>query len=168
MQKRRAGDDDGAAPALAVGDSVVVDIKGATLAKSAGALRLEGITAGQVRKVSSGNTVTARDINISTLLADVNAYDGTLVRITGGSITPHALYNLGNSRAEPLRDFIALIEAACGRKATLDSYPMQPGDMVETCADIADARRDLGFAPRVPLAEGVADFVRWYRNYTGR
>jgi hypothetical protein len=78
----------GAAPALAVGDSVVVDIKGATLAKSAGALRLEGITADQVRKVSSGNTVTARDINISTLLADVNAYDGTLVRITGGSITP--------------------------------------------------------------------------------
>ena len=78
----------GAAPALAVGDSVVVDIKGATLAKSAGALRLEGITPDRVRKVSSGNTVLARDINISTLLADVNAYDGTLVRITGSSITP--------------------------------------------------------------------------------
>ena len=78
----------GTAPALAVGDSVVVDIKGATLAQSAGALRLEGITADQVRKVSSGNTVTARDINIGTLLADVNAYDGTLVRITGASITP--------------------------------------------------------------------------------
>ncbi len=78
----------GAAPALAVGDSVVVDIKGATLAQSAGALRLEGITADRVRKVSSGNAVTARDINISTLLADATAYDGTLVRITGSSITP--------------------------------------------------------------------------------
>ena len=78
----------GVAPALAVGDSVVVDIKGATLAKSAGALRLEGITPDRVRKVSSGNAVLARDINISTLLADVNAYDGTLVRITGSSITP--------------------------------------------------------------------------------
>ncbi|MFD1872873.1 DUF5689 domain-containing protein [Hymenobacter bucti] len=78
----------GPAPALAVGDSVVVDIKGATLSKSAGALRLEGITADRVRKVSSGNAVLARDINISTLLADVNAYDGTLVRITSASITP--------------------------------------------------------------------------------
>ena len=78
----------GTAPTLAVGDSVVVDIKGATLAQSAGALRLEGITADQVRKVSSGNTVVARDITISTLLADVSAYDGTLVRITGASITP--------------------------------------------------------------------------------
>jgi len=78
----------GAAPALAVGDSVVVDIKGATLAKSAGALRLEGIMADQVRKVSSGNTVQARDVNIGTLLADVDTYDGTLVRVTGSSITP--------------------------------------------------------------------------------
>jgi hypothetical protein len=78
----------GAAPSLTVGDSVVVDIKGATLTKTAGALRLEGITADQVRKVSSGNTVVARDITISALLADVNAYDGTLVRITGSSITP--------------------------------------------------------------------------------
>jgi len=78
----------GTAPTLAVGDSVVVDIKGATLAKSAGALRLEGITPDRVRRVSSNNTVVARDINLSTLLADVNAYDGTLVRITGASITP--------------------------------------------------------------------------------
>ena len=76
------------APAFAVGDSVVVEVDGATLTKSAGALRLTGITADRVRKVSSNNVVTARDINVSTLLADVDAYDGTLVRITGGSITP--------------------------------------------------------------------------------
>jgi hypothetical protein len=78
----------GAAPSLAVGDSVVVDIKGATLAKSAGALRLEGITPDRVRRVSSGNAVLSRDITIGALLADVNAYDGTLVRLTGASITP--------------------------------------------------------------------------------
>jgi hypothetical protein len=77
-----------AAPSLAVGDSVVVDIKGATLARSAGALRLEGITPDRVRRVSSGNAVLARDITIGALLADVNAYDGTLVRLTGASITP--------------------------------------------------------------------------------
>jgi hypothetical protein len=78
----------GTAPTLAVGDSVVVDIKGATLARSAGALRLEGITPDRVRRVSSGNAVLARDVTIGALLADVNAYDGTLVRLTGASITP--------------------------------------------------------------------------------
>ncbi|HEX8330478.1 MAG TPA: DUF5689 domain-containing protein [Hymenobacter sp.] len=72
----------------AVGDSVVVDIAGATLAKTAGALRIEGVTADRVRKVSSNNPVQARDINIETLLANFDAYEGTLVRITGASITP--------------------------------------------------------------------------------
>ena len=72
----------------AVGDSVVVDIAGATLTKSAGALRIEGITADRVRKVSSNNPVSARDINIETLLTNFDAYEGTLVRISGGSITP--------------------------------------------------------------------------------
>ncbi|WP_210517913.1 DUF5689 domain-containing protein [Hymenobacter terricola] len=73
---------------FAVGDSVVVDITGATLAKSAGALRLEGLTADRVRKVSSNNPVTVRDINVGTLLTNFDTYEGTLVRITGGSITP--------------------------------------------------------------------------------
>ena len=72
----------------AVGDSVVVDIAGATLAKTAGALRIEGVTADRVRKMSSGNAVRARDINIETLLTNFDQYEGTLVRITGGSITP--------------------------------------------------------------------------------
>jgi hypothetical protein len=71
-----------------VGDSVVVDIAGATLTKTAGALRIEGVTADRVRKVSSSNAVRARDINIETLLTNFDQYEGTLVRITGGSITP--------------------------------------------------------------------------------
>ncbi|SFQ80930.1 DUF5689 domain-containing protein [Hymenobacter arizonensis] len=75
-------------PAFAAGDSVVVDIAGATLAKRAGALRLEGVNASQVRKVSSNNPVPARDLNLATLLANFDAYEGTLVRVTGGSIMP--------------------------------------------------------------------------------
>jgi len=77
-----------AASAFAVGDSVVVDIAGATLARSAGSLRLEGIAPDRVRKVSSNNAVTTRDINVGTLLTDFEAYESTLVRITGGSIAP--------------------------------------------------------------------------------
>ncbi len=85
----------------------------------------------------------------------------------GGSLAPHALYNLGNDRPSALRDMLALVEAACGRTATVELLPMQPGDVVATWADIAASRRDLGFAPSVALAEGVPRFVEWYRGYTG-
>ncbi|RYY15348.1 MAG: hypothetical protein EOO36_12865, partial [Cytophagaceae bacterium] len=77
-----------AASAFAVGDSVVVDIAGATLARSAGSLRLEGIAPDRVQKISSHNAVTTRDINVGALVTDFEAYESTLVRITGGSITP--------------------------------------------------------------------------------
>lgn len=85
----------------------------------------------------------------------------------GGSSSPHAIYNLGNHRAEELGRLIDVIEAACGREAVRDYQPLQPGDVLETYADIADAQRDLGFAPVTPIDQGVPAFVSWFRNYSG-
>ena len=85
----------------------------------------------------------------------------------GGSVSPHAVYNLGNHRAEELGRLIDVIEAACGRPAVRDYQPLQPGDVLETYADISDAARDLGFAPATPIDVGVPAFVDWYRGYTG-
>ena len=85
----------------------------------------------------------------------------------GGSLAPHALYNLGNDRPTALRNMLALVEAACGRTAVVELLPMQPGDVVATWADIAASTRDLGFQPAVSLAEGVPRFVDWYRGYAG-
>lgn len=83
----------------------------------------------------------------------------------GGSISPHAVYNLGNHRSEELGRLIDLIEAACGREAMRDFQPMQPGDVLATYADIADARRDLSFEPLTSIEVGIPAFVQWYRDY---
>lgn len=83
----------------------------------------------------------------------------------GGSVKPHALYNIGNSRSEPLMKVIGLLEEACWRKAELDMLPMQPGDVHKTYADISAISRELGYAPTTAIEEGVPSFVRWYREY---
>ena len=85
----------------------------------------------------------------------------------GGSTAPHRLYNIGNHRSEALMRFIAVVEAACGRRAQIDFQPMQPGDVPETYADITDIARDLGFAPTTPIDVGMPDFVRWFKDYRG-
>ena len=85
----------------------------------------------------------------------------------GGSVAPHALYNIGNNQPEELGTLIALIEAACGRSAIRDLQPMQPGDVPATYADLSAIARDLGFAPTTSLAEGVPRFVAWFRDYRG-
>src|SRR5262245_42204824 len=78
---------------------------------------------------------------------------------------PHRRYNLGNHRAEELMRFIAVIERATNRKATIELAPMQPGDVRETFADIEAARSDLGFEPHTTIDEGVPRFVDWFRKY---
>ena len=89
---------------------------------------------------------------------------GCLDRPPAGT-PPFRLYNIGNHRAEPLTRFIAVLEAALGRKAEIVLKPMQPGDVRETYADIDDIRRDVGFEPRTAIDEGLPRFVAWYRGF---
>ena len=79
----------------------------------------------------------------------------------------HQIYNIGNGRAEPLMRFIETLEAALGVKARIDFQPMQPGDVFETCADIGEAARHFGYAPRTAIDEGLPRFAAWYRSYYG-
>ena len=83
----------------------------------------------------------------------------------GGYHTPHALYNLGNDTPEQLTTLIDTLARACGVTPVLDLLPMQPGDVEATWADIAPARRDLGYTPATSLADGIPAFVDWFRTY---
>lgn len=83
----------------------------------------------------------------------------------GGSTAPHALYNIGNNRPEPLMRLIGLIEEACGTRARIEFQPMQPGDVPRTYADIDAIRHDLGYTPTTPIDVGIPRFVEWYQGY---
>jgi UDP-glucuronate 4-epimerase len=85
----------------------------------------------------------------------------------GGSTSPHALYNIGNSRSEDLMRVVALLEQETGRKALLDPKPMQVGDVRETFADVSSIERDHGFKPATSIDTGIPRFVAWYREYHG-
>jgi UDP-glucuronate 4-epimerase len=78
---------------------------------------------------------------------------------------PHRIYNLGNHHPEEVLTLVRIIEKATGRKAEIDFAEAPPGDVRETCADITLANRDFGFAPRVPLAEGIPRFVEWFKHF---
>jgi UDP-glucuronate 4-epimerase len=77
---------------------------------------------------------------------------------------PCEIYNIGNSRAEELMDFIREIETSLGKKAAIKFLPMQPGDVVSTVADISKLQK-LGYAPKTNIDRGVRAFVEWYKGY---
>ncbi len=80
-------------------------------------------------------------------------------------VAPHRVVNIGNSTKVRLEDFIDAIAAATGRTAIRNYLPMQPGDVPATWADASLLRDLTGGAPGTPMAEGVAKFVAWFRDY---
>ncbi len=87
---------------------------------------------------------------------------------TEGAQSPHRILNIGNNRAERLGDFIAAIEAACGKAAIKRHLPRQPGDVPATFADISRLQRLTGFAPKTSIADVAQRFVRWFLDYQMR
>lgn len=83
------------------------------------------------------------------------------------SSAPYALYNVGNHTTVSLREFVAAIESALGKKAAVNLLPMQPGDVPDTYADIDDLARSVGYSPSTSVDEGMARFVDWYREFYG-
>jgi len=78
---------------------------------------------------------------------------------------PSKIYNVGNHRPEELMHVVELLERELGRTAIKELLPIQPGDVVETFADVEDLMRDTGFAPSTPIERGVHNFVTWYRDH---
>ena len=77
---------------------------------------------------------------------------------------PARIYNIGNQHPENLMDVVALLEKQLGRAAVKDMLPMQPGDVPETFADVGELMRDIGLKPETSIADGIAEFVAWYRE----
>ena len=83
------------------------------------------------------------------------------------SSASYALYNIGNNRSVELERYINVIEEHLGRKARRNLLPLQPGDVVETWADVDDLARDFDYRPSTPIEVGVRNFVDWYLDYYG-
>ena len=86
-------------------------------------------------------------------------------RLPAPSAAPYAIYNIGNHTAVELETFIGELERLLGKRAIREYLPLQPGDVPATFAAIDRLAAATGFAPTTPLAEGLARFVAWYRDY---
>jgi len=80
-------------------------------------------------------------------------------------VAPYRLYNIGNRDMVDLLRYIEVLEQCLGKQAVVQMLPLQAGDVPDTEADVSDLAADVGYEPQVSVEEGVANFVRWYRDY---
>lgn len=72
--------------------------------------------------------------------------------------------NLGRSEPVVLMEMIHELEKNLGKKAQIEHVSEQLADMPYTFAGIKKAQKVLNYKPSTPFAEGVREFVNWYKN----
>lgn len=77
----------------------------------------------------------------------------------------HKIYNIGNSAPVALMDFIEALEKELKIPAQKELLPMQKGDVPSTFADTSEIEKDYNYHPQTPVQKGIAEFVKWYRNF---
>lgn len=76
----------------------------------------------------------------------------------------YEILNLGNSSPVSLKEMILNIGEALDKQPKIKQLPMQPGDVERTYADVSKAKKMIGYEPKVPFKQGIANFVEWYKN----
>ena len=116
----------------------------------------ESMLAGKPIKVfNHGNML--RDF---TFIDDIRA--GVVSCLESTNLDQYEILNIGNNKPEKLLDMISTLASALGVEPKLEMYPMQPGDVPATYADITRIHEKLGFEPTTPISVGLPSFARWY------
>ena len=76
----------------------------------------------------------------------------------------YEIINLGSNNPISLKDMINVIGDVLGVTPSIDTLPMQPGDVDRTYADISKAKKLLGYEPKTSFKEGIENFINWYKN----
>jgi UDP-glucuronate 4-epimerase len=95
-------------------------------------------------------------------------YIDDIVRGTTAAIdlgADYEIFNLGNHKPVDLLCMIELIEKGLGKSAVKEMLPMQPGEVIETYAEIGKSQKLLNFHPTTSLEEGLAHFLDWFKGY---
>jgi UDP-glucuronate 4-epimerase len=92
-------------------------------------------------------------------------WNGAAPDPASSGVAPYRLYNIGNEQPVELLHYIEVLEQCLGRKAKMEMLPLQAGDVPDTEADVTELIQSVGYAPKISVATGIANFVGWYRDY---
>jgi len=81
---------------------------------------------------------------------------------------PGEVFNVGCGRRVSLLEIVAKLEAIVGRRLERRHTPSRAGDVPHTLADVAKAKRLLGYVPLVDFDEGFRRTVEHFRSLRKR
>jgi len=81
------------------------------------------------------------------------------------SAAPYSVYNIGNNHPVELMYYVNALEKSLGIVAKKEFLPIQPGDVLDTHADVSEIIRNFDYSPNTSVQTGIDNFISWYKNY---
>ena len=98
-----------------------------------------------------------------TFVAD--AVDANISAMTNG--TPGGVYNIGGGSRISVNEVLAILGKISGIEPKISYEEKQKGDVQDTCADTMLARKELLYAPKVGIEEGLRQEFEWLKGLMG-
>ncbi|MDB9741191.1 NAD-dependent epimerase [Candidatus Pelagibacter ubique] len=81
------------------------------------------------------------------------------------SVAPYRIYNIGSNNPLNLMDYIKVLENTLDKKAKKNFLDLQPGDVINTYAQINDFVNEFEYKPLTSIEDGIAKFSSWFKEY---
>jgi UDP-N-acetylglucosamine/UDP-N-acetyl-alpha-D-glucosaminouronate 4-epimerase len=122
-------------------------------------LFIDALLTGRTPQVH-GDGLQSRDFTFiaDTVQANLCAGEAPADRCAGRA------FNIARGEPSSLLDLLGILADELGVTVTPDHVAPRPGDVRHSHADIAAARRDLGYTPSVSFADGLARTLAWFRS----
>jgi UDP-glucuronate 4-epimerase len=128
---------------------------------------VKNILEGKEIEVFNGGDMIRDFTYIDDIVEGMTGIDRVRGALRNTELPLYDVFNIGCANPKTLMEFVHAIETAIGKKAKLKQMPFQPGDLYKTFADVSKIAAVCGYSPKTKIEDGVAAFVKWYREYHG-
>lgn len=108
--------------------------------------------------VVHGDGKQTRDFTFVTDVVEAN------LAAAASEVADGRVYNVAAGSPHTVNELVSSIAGVLGRDLDVRHDEPRAGDVRHSHADVAAARRDLGWSPRVDFDEGIRRTVEWYRG----
>ncbi len=106
-----------------------------------------------------GDGTTSRDY---TYIGDIVQGIENSIKYVETNTNVYDILNIGNSSPVTLKEMINTIAKVLNVKPKIEQFPMQPGDVDRTFADISKAKKLIKYEPKTSFEDGIKKFIQWY------
>ncbi|MBX3173049.1 MAG: NAD-dependent epimerase/dehydratase family protein [Gemmatimonadaceae bacterium] len=96
-------------------------------------------------------------------VAQAHVLAAALPTIPAGRVDDRA-FNIGTGRETSVVELAESLMRASGKKVGLEHAPARPGEQQRSVVSIAKAASGLGWTPKVPLEDGLAQTYSWFAS----